>query len=206
MKTAAGLFLVSFLVCNFSGFSAPQALEQDVSEELKKAVAGVRQATVAIVLRDGKKAVLEYRTISARHEMPMQPGLSDNPEGRAFYEQIRSQTFMKSKLVIDCKIEIAGIALEPGRYGLGLSGFKDGNYDLAIFKGRERIKIPLIMDSAPFDSPHIAFSFASRSGDELALIFHAGRKCAFVPIKVVAKKKGRPGGEDAGGGEQGGDR
>jgi len=197
MKTAFGLILVSLLFFNPGGHPAPQEIGGDAPKTLSDAVAGVRQATVSIELRDGKKAVLDYRTVSAGYEIPMNPGMSDNPEGRAFYEQLMSQRIMQSRLTLDAAVELAGIALQPGRYGVGLSGFKDGRFDLAVFKDRERFKIPLVMDPAPFESPYVAFSFASRSRDTLALIFHAGAKCASVPIKVLAKKKD---GAAAGGG------
>jgi hypothetical protein len=196
MKTAAGLFLVSFILCGPGVLPAQQDPGDGAVPSHKEAVAGVRKATISIALCGNRKAVLDYSTISARHEIPSRPGLSENPEGRAFYEQIMSQRLLQSRLLIENTVTISGITLEPGRYGVGLSGFKDGNFDLAVFKDRERFKIPLVMDPAPFDSPYVTFSFASRGEDELALIFHAGKKCAHLPVKVVVEKK--DGGEEDG--------
>ena len=204
MKTAAGLIAVSLLLAHFAPAPAPQEVRADDLSALREAVAGVKEAAVSIELRDGLDAALSYRTISAKHEIPRNPGMSDDPEGVALYEQIMSQRLMKARLVLDTAVEIAGIPFEAGRYGVGLSGFKDGNFDLAIFKDRERFKFPIVMNTAPFESPYIAFSFASLSRTELALVLHGGRKCGCVKIKVLGKKKGEPGGAESGGDLEGG--
>jgi|GEM_PF-2688067 len=152
-------------------------------------LSAVRGATTALSLDEGRKISLTYRTISATEEMKIPFAMKDNPEGRAIYEQAMSQKMMKSVLTIDAPVEIGGIPIEAGRYGLGLSGFEDGVFDLAVLDGRTRHNLPLHMNPVLFDSPQVVFTLCSLSSKEAALIFHARKFCGRIRIAILEDKK-----------------
>jgi hypothetical protein len=156
--------------------------------------AAVRDASVSLDLRGDRGLTLKYRTISAGKEVMGMPGYPEHVRARPVFEQIMTQRLMQSRLVVEVPVELAGIRLDPGQYGLGLSGFEDGNFDLAVLKDRERFSIPVIMDPSPFEAPQITFSMSSLSADEAALVLHARKRCGVVKIKIPKEKK-KDGGE-----------
>ncbi len=181
MKTVAVLLGLAFLI-----LPAGLVLSRTQSPVDKSAV---RRATTSLALGEDKSISLTYNTISATKEIKIPFAMEKNPEGRAIYEQAMSQKMMQAALTVDVPVEIGGIPIEPGRYGVGLSGFKDGVFDLAILDGRTRHKLPLHMNPVLFDSPHVVFTFSSLSAKEAALIFHARKFSGRIRISVVEEKK-----------------
>lgn len=149
----------------------------------------VRKATTSLALGGGQSLSLTYRTISATEEIKIPFSMKDNPEGRAIYEQAMSQKMMQAELNLDRPVEFGGIPIKAGRYGLGLSGFKDGVFDLAILEGRTRHNLPLHMNPVLFDSPQVIFTLCSLSAKEAALIFHARKFAGRIRIKILEEKE-----------------
>ncbi len=177
MKTTAILLGLAFLT-----LPAGIVLSQTKGRVDRNAV---RSATTSLSVDENRKISLTYRTISATEEMNIPFAMKDNPEGRAIYEQAMSQKMMQAVLNVDVPVEIGGIPIAPGRYGLGLSGFKDGVFDLAVLEGRTRHNLPLHMNPVLFDSPQVVFTLCSLSAKEAALIFHARKFCGRVRISIL---------------------
>lgn len=153
----------------------------------------VRKAVTSVCLVKSKYATLTYKTIPA--EPRGRFGETASPAARILMEQAATQRMMQAELVIDAPVDIEGIRLEPGRYGIGVAGLHDGNFDIGIFEGRKIHKLPLVVNAAPFESPFISFTLTSMSSRRVALVFHAGKLCARAQVRVAWEKMGKEKGE-----------